>query len=61
MVLGHEAAGIVHQIGPGVNDLKIGDHVIMTFAPSCGKVALAWKGYQLDVVQDKKLIMMELC
>ena len=62
MVLGHEAAGIVHQIGPGVNDLKIGDHVIMTFRSFLWKnVVLAWKGYQLDVVLDKKLIMMEPC
>ncbi|MEK9993219.1 MAG: zinc-dependent alcohol dehydrogenase family protein [Hydrogenophilales bacterium] len=44
MVLGHEAAGIVHQIGPGVNDLNIGDHVIMTFAPSCGKCSACMEG-----------------
>ena len=36
MVLGHEAAGIVEKLGPGVNDLKIGDHVVMVFVPSCG-------------------------
>src|SRR3989442_975760 len=36
MVLGHEAAGIVHQVGPGADDLKVGDHVVMVFVPSCG-------------------------
>ena len=36
MVLGHEAAGIVEKLGPGVDDLKIGDHVVMVFVPSCG-------------------------
>ena len=36
MVLGHEAAGIVEQPGPGVDDLAKGDHVVMTFVPSCG-------------------------
>lgn len=36
MVLGHEAAGIVERLGPGVDDLKIGDHVVMVFVPSCG-------------------------
>ena len=36
MVLGHEASGVVQEIGPGVNDLKVGDHVALVFAPSCG-------------------------
>jgi alcohol dehydrogenase len=36
MVLGHEAAGVVEKLGPGVDDLKVGDHVVMVFVPSCG-------------------------
>src|SRR4051812_29251198 len=36
MVLGHEAAGIVEELGPGVEDLAVGDHVVMVFVPSCG-------------------------
>ena len=36
MVLGHEAAGIVERLGPGVEDLKVGDHAVMLFVPSCG-------------------------
>jgi len=36
MVLGHEAAGIVEELGPGVEDLKKGDHVVLIFVPSCG-------------------------
>ncbi len=36
MVLGHEAAGEVLECGPGVRDLKVGDHVILVFVPSCG-------------------------
>jgi alcohol dehydrogenase len=36
MVLGHEAAGVVEELGPGVDDLKKGDHVGMVFVPSCG-------------------------
>jgi NDMA-dependent alcohol dehydrogenase len=33
---GHEGAGVVEEVGPGVRDLKPGDHVITTFLPSCG-------------------------
>jgi alcohol dehydrogenase len=36
MALGHEAAGIVEALGPGVDDLTKGDHVVMVFVPSCG-------------------------
>lgn len=36
MVLGHEAAGTVEELGPGVEDLKQGDHVVLIFVPSCG-------------------------
>jgi len=36
MVLGHEAAGIVEELGPGVVGLQRGDHVALVFAPNCG-------------------------
>lgn len=36
MVLGHEAAGEVEALGEGVDDLAVGDHVVMVFVPSCG-------------------------
>ncbi|HEV7885636.1 MAG TPA: zinc-dependent alcohol dehydrogenase family protein [Solirubrobacteraceae bacterium] len=36
MVLGHEAAGEVVELGPGVTELARGDHVVLTFVPSCG-------------------------
>lgn len=36
MALGHEAAGVIEEVGPGVHDLEVGDHVVMVFMPSCG-------------------------
>jgi alcohol dehydrogenase len=36
MALGHEAAGVVEALGPGVDDLKKGDHIVLVFVPSCG-------------------------
>ncbi|RDD96943.1 alcohol dehydrogenase [Paracoccus pantotrophus] len=35
-VIGHEAAGIVREVGAGVRRLKVGDHVVATFVASCG-------------------------
>jgi S-(hydroxymethyl)glutathione dehydrogenase/alcohol dehydrogenase len=34
-VLGHEGAGVVVEIGPGVRSLKPGDHVIPLYVPEC--------------------------
>lgn len=36
MLLGHEAAGIVEELGEGVAGLALGDRVVMTFLPRCG-------------------------
>ncbi len=36
MALGHEGAGIVEAVGPEVTNCKVGDHVVLTFIPSCG-------------------------
>ena len=35
MVLGHECAGIVAELGTGVDDLRVGAHVVAAFVPSC--------------------------
>jgi S-(hydroxymethyl)glutathione dehydrogenase/alcohol dehydrogenase len=37
MVLGHEAAGIVDEVGPGVSNVRAGDHIIFSFRPHCGR------------------------
>src|SRR5262249_28992902 len=35
-VYGHEAAGVVREVGPGVDDVRPGDHVVVTLIRSCG-------------------------
>ncbi|WP_404310969.1 alcohol dehydrogenase catalytic domain-containing protein [Agrococcus terreus] len=39
MLLGHEAAGIVEAVGPGVDDVTVGTRVVTTFLPRCGECA----------------------
>src|SRR5262245_54056775 len=36
IILGHEAAGVVDAVGPEVDGLTIGDHVVLTPVPPCG-------------------------
>src|SRR5436305_2785318 len=38
-VAGHEGAGVVEAVGPGVDaaELKAGDHVVLSWAPACGR------------------------
>jgi S-(hydroxymethyl)glutathione dehydrogenase / alcohol dehydrogenase len=36
IVLGHEAAGIVEEVGPEAKDVAVGDHVILSWNPHCG-------------------------
>ena len=37
VVLGHESAGIVEKVGPGVANVKAGDRVVVAFVQSCGQ------------------------
>jgi threonine dehydrogenase-like Zn-dependent dehydrogenase len=41
---GHEFCGIVEQVGPGVRDLKVGDHVLVPFNIACGKCHFCRQG-----------------
>ena len=35
-VLGHEGAGVIEEVGEGVTDLAVGDHVVISWVPQCG-------------------------
>jgi alcohol dehydrogenase len=44
MALGHEAAGEVVEIGPGVEDIAVGDHVVLVYVASCGSCEFCSSG-----------------
>ena len=44
LVLGHEGAGIVQSVGPGVSQVQPGDHVILSFKSPCGLCEFCLQG-----------------
>jgi S-(hydroxymethyl)glutathione dehydrogenase/alcohol dehydrogenase len=41
---GHEGAGVVAEVGPGVTDVAVGDSVVLSFLPACGKCSHCARG-----------------
>lgn len=44
IVLGHEGAGVVQAVGPGVTRVQPGDKVVLTFLPACGQCRWCHEG-----------------
>ncbi|HZQ01245.1 MAG TPA: zinc-binding dehydrogenase [Reyranella sp.] len=44
IVLGHEGSGEIVEVGPGVHDVKAGDHICFTFNVSCGRCRRCLEG-----------------
>ena len=44
VVLGHEAAGVVERLGEGVEDLAVGDRVVVSLSPECGECPFCKEG-----------------
>ncbi len=44
LVPGHEGAGVVEAVGPGVSRVKPGDHVVLSWAPACRQCFYCRKG-----------------
>jgi NDMA-dependent alcohol dehydrogenase len=46
LIGGHEGAGVVEAVGPGVETLAVGDHVVLSWIPSCGRCRPCVLGWQ---------------
>ncbi len=46
LIGGHEGAGVVMEVGEGVNGIETGDHVVFGFIPSCGRCISCSTGHQ---------------
>jgi S-(hydroxymethyl)glutathione dehydrogenase/alcohol dehydrogenase len=44
VVIGHEGAGVVEAVGPGVTRVQVGDHVVLNWAPDCGHCFYCLRG-----------------
>jgi len=51
VVLGHEAAGVVTELGEGVRDLSVGDRVVVSLTPACGSCLFCREGHPNRCVQ----------
>ncbi|HYO62639.1 MAG TPA: Zn-dependent alcohol dehydrogenase [Pyrinomonadaceae bacterium] len=44
LVLGHEGAGVVREVGAGVTRVRVGQHVVFCWAPPCGRCPSCLEG-----------------
>jgi S-(hydroxymethyl)glutathione dehydrogenase/alcohol dehydrogenase len=44
MVLGHEGAGVIEAVGDGVDPARVGEPVVLTFTPACGRCRFCLQG-----------------
>ena len=45
VILGHEGAGVVEEVGPGVTSPAVGDHVVLSTLATCGQCAACSSGH----------------
>ena len=49
MAGGHEGAGIVEAVGPHTPGWEVGDHIVMSFLPGCGRCRWCASGMRICV------------
>ncbi|ALJ18869.1 zinc-binding dehydrogenase [Microbacterium sp. No. 7] len=52
-LLGHEIAGVVREVGPGVVDVAVGDHVVACVVPSCGRCEKCLEGERVQCLDPQ--------
>lgn len=57
---GHEGSGVVREVGPGVTAVSVGDHVAMSFIPSCGRCRWCCTGQQNLCNEGNKLFDLQM-
>lgn len=57
-VPGHEGAGVVEKVGPGVTTVQPGDHILLNIAFSCGKCPRCYEGRPTLCVENLPIQMM---
>jgi S-(hydroxymethyl)glutathione dehydrogenase/alcohol dehydrogenase len=57
---GHEGSGVVTAVGPGVSAVQPGDHVAMSFIPSCGRCRWCSTGRQNLCNEGSKLFDLQM-
>jgi S-(hydroxymethyl)glutathione dehydrogenase/alcohol dehydrogenase len=55
-VLGHEGAGVVTEVGPGVDGVAPGDHVVVSWVPQCGCCYFCLRG-QAELCQEADTVL----
>jgi S-(hydroxymethyl)glutathione dehydrogenase/alcohol dehydrogenase len=56
LVLGHEGAGVVEEVGEGVSELKKGDHVVFSFVYMCGRCRFCVAGRPVLCLEQGKAL-----
>src|SRR5260221_9398773 len=56
LVLGHEGAGVVEEVGEGVGDFAKGDHVVFSFIYMCGKCRFCVAGRPVLCLEQGKAL-----
>ena len=45
LILGHEGAGVIEEVGPAVTTVEVGDHVVLSWRVNCGVCEMCHSGY----------------